>query len=513
MRNTSWFLGIDLGTGSCKSVIVDEKAGILGFALDEYRCDRVQNRWNEQNPRCLLESAIASARNAIAQAGVDSGKCAGLSIGGALHSLLALDGHGDPLTGVITWADGRAVKQAETVRRQPVAERLYQQSGCPIHGMYPLYKIMWLKEHLPDVFRKAWKYVTAKEYVFARLTGEYRVDYCLAAGSGLLNTHSLDWDPLCLDAAGIRCNQLSALDSPLTVHHGLDPQAAREMGIRQDLPVVLGSSDAANSSLGAGAVFPWQATCMIGTSGAYRALCPGPILDPKARTWCYAVDKGHWLIGGAINNGGIALSWLRDCLNQALSRSSESSSLSLEDVLSLSGRSPAGAGGVICLPFLAGERSPNWNMNARAAFFGFSLAHGAPHLCRALLEGIAFRFKNLNQVLSEVGVDVRQVIASGGFIRSDFWLQLITDTLNREMIVPEWGETSCLGAAFWAMLGTGHANTLEDVKDFVKPGSLRHPRKENAVVYDRIYPIYINLYQTMSRNFDEIAGLQCELKT
>ena len=306
MTDSTWFLGIDLGTGSCKSVVIDGNADILGFGVGEYTGSDVHDRWQEQNPRELLQAAITSVRNALARAETDPNQCAGLSIGGALHSLLALDRSGEPLTGVITWADGRAVDQAEAVRGQPLAARLYEKTGCPSHGMFPLYKIMWLRENRPEVFRNAWRYVSAKEYVFACLTGEYRVDYCLAAGSGLLNTHSLAWEPLCLDAAGIRREQLSAPGSPLTIHKGLDPEMARQMGIRPDVPVVLGSSDAANSNLGAGAVLPWQATCMIGTSGAFRVLCPQPILDHQARSWCYVVDEAHWLVGGAINNGGVA---------------------------------------------------------------------------------------------------------------------------------------------------------------------------------------------------------------
>jgi gluconokinase len=511
MTDSAWFLGIDLGTGSCKSVVIDESADVLGFGIGEYAGTDTHDRWQEQNPRMLLKAAVASVKNALARAGVDADKCSGLSIGGALHSLLALDRHGEPLTGAITWADGRAVHQAEAVRRKPLAAGLYTHTGCPCHGMYPLYKIMWLRKNRPEVFRNTWRYVTAKEYVFARLTGEYLVDYCLAAGSGLLNTHSLSWEPLCLDAAGIRQDQLGVPASPLTVHNGLDPDAARQMGIRRDVPVVLGSSDAANSNLGAGAVLPWQATCMIGTSGAYRVLCPQPILDRHARSWCYVVDQAHWLVGGAINNGGVALSWLRDCLNQVLSDSAAAPPLSFEDVLTLASRSPAGSGGVICLPFFTGERSPHWNLNARAAFFGMSLSHGVAHLSRALVEGIAFRFKSLSDVLDDVGVAVKQIIASGGFTQSEFWLQVVTDVLNREMVVPPWGETSCLGAAYWAILGTGGAESLEGLTDFVKPGRSCLPRKENAALYRRIYPLYLRLYRAASGNFEDIARLQQEL--
>jgi gluconokinase len=512
MKRSSWFIGIDLGTSSCKSIVVDEEARVLGFSSAGYSGLQAQDRWQEQDPRQLLKAVIASARGAVTESGVRPEECTGLSIGGALHSVLALDDHGDPLTGVMTWADGRAVEQSRALRGLPVASRLYQETGCPSHGSYPLYKIMWLRDKRREVFEKTWRYVSAKEYVFAGLTGEYLVDYCLAAGSALLNTRTLRWNALCLDIAGIREDQLSPLCGPLTVRKGLNPVLAREMGIREDVPVVVGSSDATNSNLGAGAVNPSQATCMVGTSGAFRVISPRPILDDKARSWCYAIDGGHWLVGGAINNGGVALSWLRDCLNQVAPPVSAHPLLSFEDVIALAAGAKAGAGGVICLPFFAGERSPNWNLNARAMFFGMTLEHGVQQLARALLEGIAFRFRSLKEVLVDIGVEVRQIIASGGFTKSKLWLQVMADALDRELWIPLWGETSALGAAFWALLSARGGERLEEAGDFVKLGNSCRPDPESVEIYNRIYPVFERLYQSLGKSFDQVAELQAKLR-
>jgi gluconokinase len=230
-------------------------------------------------------------------------------------------------------------------------------------------------------------------------------------------------------------------------------------------------------------------------------------LDPKARSWCYAIDAAHWLVGGAINNGGVALSWLRDCLNQAQVRQP----LTFEDVLALAGRAPVGSGGLVCLPFFAGERSPNWNLNARAVFFGMSLTHEARHLARALLEGIAFRFKSLLAVLTEVGLDVRQIVASGGFTQSELWLQVMADALGRELSVPERGETSALAAAFWPFISMGGAASFSEIRNWVQFSRVQQPVPEHAAVYDRIYPLYTELYRSLTGAFDEAARLQHEL--
>jgi gluconokinase len=510
MKHSDWFIGIDLGTGSCKSIVVDEQARVLGFASAEYSGLQAQDRWQEQDPKELLKAAIDSAGGAVAASGVRAEACAGLSVGGALHSVMALDSQGDPLTGVITWADGRAVEQTKALRGLPLARQLYEETGCPVHGMYPLYKVMWLRDKRRDVFEKAWRYVSAKEYVLSRLTGEYLVDYCLAAGSAFLHTRTLRWNPLCLEMADIREDQLSTPCSPFTVRRGLNPEFAREIGVREDVPVVVGSSDAANSNLGAGAVHAWQATCMVGTSGAFRVISPRPILDEKARSWCYAIDEGRWLVGGAINNGGVALSWLRDCLNQTVSPPGPG--LSFEDVIALAGAAKAGAGGVICLPFFAGERSPNYNLNARALFFGMTLEHGVSHLARSLLEGIAFRFRTLKEVLTDVGVAVKEILASGGFTKSPLWLQVMSDALDRELRIPTWGETSALGAALWALLSARGEEALEKAGNFVELGDSCRPNPESVEIYNRIYPVFVQLYQSLEKSFDDVSELQKTLK-
>jgi gluconokinase len=509
---TPWFLGIDLGTGSCKSVVVDEAAHILGFGVSDYQSDSVQSKWREQDPNAMIGGMVRSVRAAVSDAGVSEKQCAGISLGAALHGILAVDRNGDPLTGVMTWADDRASAQARKAKETGAAESLYEETGCPIHWMYPLYKIQWIREKTPEVFRQADRFISAKEFFVKRMVGDYFVDYSLAAGSGLLNTHSLNWSQTACDLTGIDSGRLSALCGPTETFNRITSEIADAMGIPSDTPFVLGSSDAVNSNLGAGAVHPWQSTCMVGTSGAFRIISPKPVLDQSARSWCYAVDKDKWLVGGAINNGGVALSWLQDMFNSAMSTASENRLLTFNDLIDLAGQAEAGAGGVICLPFFAGERSPYWNLNARAMFLGLTLQHDARHIARSLLEGVAFRMRSINEVVCEISEDIRQVRASGGFTRSPLWLQIVTNAFNRELSVPAWGETSSLGAAFWAMLGTGALSSFESIGDLVPLDRTYRPEADAAAIYDRVFEIYKSLYTTISPSFETIAGLQKELK-
>lgn len=495
-NNKPWFLGIDLGTGSCKTVVVGPEAQILGLGVGHYAVQENGARFVEQDADNLYGGLIESVRAALDSAGVLPTACEGLSVGGALHSLVAVNDSGEALTGVYTWADGRAGEQAARWRGTENGQVLYDHTGCPPHAMYPLYKLIWLRENEPLVFRQAYRFGSAKEYAVARLTGKWVVDYNLAAGTGLLDALTLDWHPQALELAGISAEQLSPLGEPQLRVAGLVPEAARMLGLPSGVPVILGASDAVNSNLGAGAVEPWQATCMIGTSGAYRVIANRPVLDPRRRSWCYAIDPEHWLVGGAINNGGLAFTWLREVLGQENS---------FERLLDLAGEVEAGAGGVVCLPFFAGERSPNWNLEARAAFVGLTQNHDTRHLARAVLEGICLRMRSLQLVLQDLGLDIRQVRASGGFTQSDLWVQVMADVLNRELILPAFGETSSLGAAAWPLVAAGVLPNLAALEAHVQLDREIRQRPEQAAVYDRLYALYERLYSAISLEFSSLA--------
>ena len=504
-KRTDWFLGIDLGTGSCKSVIIDAQAKQLGFGAGSYAKRENTGQWEAQDPQELLSAMIQSVRTAIQDAGLNPSACQAFSIGGAYHSLIAIDSSERPLTGVITWVDDRATKQAQAVRDSHYAKEIYQQTGCPVHSMYPLYKLIWLREKQPQLFKQAARFISAKGYVLKHLTGEYMIDFGVAAGSAMLNTHTLEWNALSLELAGIRSNQLSPLVSPRQIVKGINPELAAQMGIPKETPLVLGSADAVNSSLGAGAVLPGQATCMIGTSGAFRIIAPRPKLDEQARSWCYAIDEGHWLVGGAINNAGLALTWLRDAFNQMLQSQMKDSRFSFDDLVASALQVPPGADGLICLPFFAGERSPYWNMNARGVFFGLTLNHDARHMARALMEGVAYRLRSLRDVLGDLGADVKEIRASGGFTHSDLWPQIIASVLDHDLAIPASGETSSLGAAFWALLGSGVVEHFEDLHPLVQVTKKYHPEQKDARLYDKLYELYMDLYFQLGEAFERIS--------
>jgi len=506
-RSKEWYVGVDLGTGSCKSVIIDARARILGFGAGDYSKNEAPTGWKEQDPETLVDAFIRAVRNAIDRAAVSPRACRGISVGGAFHSLIAIDKSRRPLTGISTWVDPRAVSQAQAVRARADADRFYRQTGCPVHSMYPAYKLIRLREENPHIFIRVARFVSAKAYIIERLTGRFMIDFSVASGSGMLNIHDLNWNTESLQLAGITPEQLSTVASPWTVINGIDPDFAAALGISKHVPLVLGSSDAANSSLGAGAVHSDCATCMVGTSGAYRIIAKKVVLDSAGRSWCYALDPDHWLVGGSINNGGIVLSWLREALNRAVPSGHKAAKLSYDELINRAVGINAGADGLICLPFLTGERSPNWNMNARGVFFGLTLDHSLDHMTRALLEGVAFRLRSVAEVLDEIGCETNEIRVSGGLTGSELWPQIIASVLDLQLHIPRWGETSSLGAALWALLGTGEIDGFERIEELIPLERSYSPLAADAQRYNELYRVYKALYTALGPSFDKIADL------
>ena len=493
---TDLYIGVDLGTGSCRCAIVDNKVKLIEFEIGDYKSNNISGKWIEQDPEAIFECFVEVVSRAVAKAKdkYPKRRFQGISIGGALHNIMALSPKSEPLTGVMTWADTRAFPQAEKVKAISKGKSFYNETGCPPHAMYPVFKIGWLGENQLDIYQKASKFISAKEYVVFRLTGELMVDTSVASGSGFLNVHTLDWNPSSLAIAGIGRDKLSTLCTPMTIIPELIPHVANTIGIPATTPLVLGASDAFASSIGSGAVNSWQATCMVGTSGALRVFSEYPWLDKKSRSWCYCIEEGRWLIGGAINNGGLAFAWLRNLVNKYL----PNEEFSFDDLMNLAEKVKPGANDLLCLPFFSGERSPNWNEHARAAFYGLTLEHDLSHMSRAIIEAICFRIRSLLDILSDSPIKINQVKASGGFTKSNLWLQIMSDVLNKELIVPAVGETSCLGTTFWVLKNHGVINNYQEFGDLIPNGKIFEPDRKESEVYQDIYQKYLQLYSNVS---------------
>ena len=251
-------------------------------------------------------------QEAIAKASISPSDIEAMSFSSVFHSLIAVDATGRPLTNVITWADNRSWLQTERLKTSPAGHALYLRTGTPLHSMSPLTKLIWLREEESEIFYRAAKYISIKEYILYQLFGRYIVDYSVASATGLLNLRSLTWDEEALNLAGVQQDQLSELVPTTHILQGMDSRYSEAMGLMIGTPVVIGAGDGVLANLGVGAVESGQFNVTIGTSSSVRTVTPAPKTDPKGRTYCYALTEEHWVVGSPSNSGGMMLRWFHD---------------------------------------------------------------------------------------------------------------------------------------------------------------------------------------------------------
>ncbi|MGK4062981.1 gluconokinase [Weissella paramesenteroides] len=502
-----YLIGVDLGTTSTKVVLFDTKGHVIASANKGYKLYRDAPDMAEEDLDEIWE-AFTDAMAQVTRAAKD-GKILGVSFSSAMHSLIAFDADWQPLTRVITWADARAVKYTEELKSNGIGQEIYSKTGTPIHPMAPLSKLLWLKNEHTDIYNNAVHYLGIKEFLFNRLFGANKMDYSIASGTGLFNIFNLDWDEQALSVTGITKEQLPEPVDPYTIETGMDPQYAAEMGLDVDTPFIYGAGDGPLSNLGVNAIQPGVAAVTIGTSGAIRVVTDAPKIDPKGRTFTYALDKDHWVVGGPVNNGGDVFRWARDNMFDSEKSTAELLEIDSYDLLTeIASKIPAGADGLLFHPYLGGERAPIWDANARGSFFGLTHNHTRAHMVRAVLEGIIFNIYMVSLALEEVVGDLSAIQATGGFARSPLWRQMAADIFEQPVTVPTAFESGALAATVMAQKALGLIDNLEVIGDMIGEANTYQPNPENYDAYRELTPIFIRLSRQLQTEYKAIADYQ-----
>jgi len=491
-------LGIDIGTGSTKAVAV----GVDYHAFDSsqffYSTSTPKTGYSEQDPeqiweafqQCISELTTKLGENPLA-----------ISLSTAMHSLIAVDESGRALSPMMTWADSRSAAIADELLASPLGMELYHLTGTPIHSMSPLCKIIWIKENEPEFFKKVHKFISIKEFIWYRLFQTFEVDYSIASCTGLMDVQQLTWSDKALATAGITEVQLSSL---VPSGHSRRGHAASQslQFLDPQTPFVIGASDGCLANLGTGAVRPGVAALTIGTSGALRVASHQAVLNEKAMTFSYRLDDDIFINGGPINNGGIALKWhLKN-----LYRKTELTDEDYDDALGQMEKVEPGAGGLLFLPYLQGERAPIWDSKSCGTFFGMRVTHLNPHFTRAVVEGVCFALNDVLQSLSASGQLITQLNVSGGFVSSPAWLQILADITGKKLVLATTEDASAVGAAYLA------AKALGISAEYPKPD--RHeiteikPDPENHEKYRQYFKLYKNLYSSLKGLMGELDVIQ-----
>jgi gluconokinase len=465
-------IGVDIGTTNVKAFALGDDGRILARAVRPTRTLAPFPGAAEQSPRRVFRQTVEVIREAGAGCRA-FGPPAGLAFSGAMHSLIALDARGRCLTNAWLWSDGRAGVSYRSLRQSEIGKDIYRRTGTPIHPMSPFVKLLFLREALTGVFQRARLYLGIKDFVLRELLGEAVGDASLASTTGLLNLVSGRWDELALGATGIPADRLPLVVSPSAVFRLPGPSAAA-LGLPAGLPVIPGGSDGAMANLGSGAAGPEMLAVSIGTSAAVRLTLASPHLDPSGRTFCYRLDDRRFIAGGASNNGGNVLEWL--------GRQVFRSRGALPRILAQASRVAPGCDGLICVPYLHGERAPVWDTAAAGSYHGLNHRHGRSHLARAAVEGVVLNLRQIAEALPQRAA-CRRLALSGGAAQHPLWQRVVADVfgLPVELASPDSADASVLGAVMLAREALG----LEPMPE-PKPALILEPDSAAEAGYEAV---------------------------
>lgn len=498
-------IGLDLGTTSVKALALDAAGKTHGVAAHDAKARRHPSGRVEQDPHLVYAAATSCIREVAAEAVTAGLSVSGIATSAAMHSLMAVDADGNALTGAVTWGDLRATEQARTLKRDEDWLSIYKRTGVPVHVMTPLPKLMWFRDNEPELFESAARWVSIKEYLQFRFCGEWFIDYSTASTSGLLGLESLSWDQGLLAMLGLEEARLAPPVASTHVGGTITGAVAEDLGVADGCRVIAGGSDGALANIGVGAISDGVVACSIGTSGAVRVFSSRPLLDEQGRLFCYPFDEQHYLVGGPINNGGVALQWIRDRFFpeflEAELDGGRGAYAALDD---LAESVPAGADGVIFLPYLLGERAPYWDPEARGVLFGLTMAHGRRHLIRATLEGVIYQMDLVLKLMEGLIGDVEELRVTGGFARSTTWCQMMADVTRKRVLVPVSEHGSAIGAATVALGAIGAADPWSLVD--VEHGPRYEPDATNSEMYATTAARFARLYEILSPEFESAAS-------
>ena len=493
-----YVIGIDIGTGSTKAVAVSGTAKVLEVCQASYPTLQPQPTYSEQDADVICNAVVKCITDLTAA--VDDVPIA-VVLSSAMHSILLTDESGKPLSNMITWADNRSATIAESLRRSAEGELIYNESGTPIHAMSPLCKIIWMKEHEPELFRKAARFISIKTYIWFRLFGLYETDFAIASAMGLFNIKDNRWNDRSLKLCGLTADHLG--DVVPTDHSRV---AGNELAMRLKLTpstlFVIGSSDGCLANVGSFATTPGTAALTIGTSGAIRVAGERPTLNYRAMIFNYKLFDDLFISGGPINNGGVVLKWYAEKFLQR----TLASEADYEKLLEAIADTEPGANGLIFLPYLLGERAPIWNSEASGSFFGIRNYHTQAHFTRAVVEGISMALYTILLEMETAGLVIEKVHVSGGFVHSSAWLQILADMFDKPIVLIHDEDASAIGAA---LIGLGVAGLMDNQHfDADTSRTTFMPRPEFRSVYDITSNAFRALYNKMTVEMEALGTLR-----
>lgn len=494
-------LAIDIGTSSCRAIVFSTDGLVVATQQEIYDVLMPKPGWQEQDPDVIFDAVIRTVGACLSQKPFMLEKLAGIGFSSQMYSVFPVDTTGKPLLHSIIWADSRSEKQADALREEFGFRYFYEKTSCPHNSIYPLAKIRWIREEEPEIFAKAARFISIKDYVLEKFIGRYVADFSSASASGLVNIFDHVWEKRALDAIGITTAQLPELADVMSIYPFSNKALAATWGIPINLPVVIGAGDGPLANLGSGATDVGDINIDFGTSGAARTIVKNPSADEKGRLWCYGLTKDTWALGGILNNVGNLYQWFAESI---VFYGVPKGSADLNYLNKLAADCPAGANGLYFLPFIRKARSPYWDNDLRGTIYGLNPSHDLRHISRAMVEGVAFNMKSIVDALRENTPVRGRTLFTGGLSQAEVWGQTLSNVLGERLLLPSSKEGSAGGAAILAMFALGLKTKLEPLSG-QKELSVYEPDPDLYERYLRLYKNYTQVCATVKELNSRIA--------
>ncbi len=485
-------LGIDIGTSSTKAVLIQPGGQCVGLGTHTYPVETPRPGWAEQRPENWMKAVILATRYALQQAGSSPEAIRGIGLSGQMHGTVCLNADGHPVRPAIIWADQRSGREVRWVRETLGKARLAEWTGNPLATGFMLASWLWIRRHEPEALAETATLLLPKDYVRYRLTGEKGAEPSDASSTLLFDPRGRTWSTPLAETLALDAGKLPPVSPSADVAGGLLPSMAERLGLEAGTAVIFGGSDQAMQALGNGLIEPGTLSATIGTGGQLFAPTTKPVVDPELRmhSFCHVLPD-RWHVETAILSAGLALRWLRD---QVLHLNAYG------PMADAAAQIPPGAGGLLFQPYLAGERTPYMDPEVRGSFIGLTRRHSQSHMVRALMEGVVFALRQGMDLMSELGVPIARVLASGGATRHPLWLHLQADIFDRPIHRTTTAEAAAKGAAMLAGIGVGIYRSGQDAvcRAVQHHPEVIEPDPRRVTRYAELYPIYCDLYQALA---------------
>ncbi len=500
----------DLGTTGNKATLYNAEGTLVGSAFYAYSTEYAHTGWAEQNPDDWWQAVCTSTRQLLRETGVRGDDIACITFSGQMMGCVPLDRQAKPLRKAIIWADQRSVEQERWVGERIPAADVYRITGHRLSASYSLCKMLWLRDHQPEVYRQTYRFVHAKDSIVARLTGAFVTDPSDGSSMNLYDLENGVWSERILNAALVDPAQLPDLRPSTDVVGEVLAGIADEVGVAAGTPVVIGGGDGACATAGAGCVREGIAYNYIGSSSWIALASPHPIYDPDLQTFTFGhVIPGMFMPAGTMQAAGASYQWTRDQLCPVEVQSAASLHISPYELMNLGAeQSPIGANGLLFLPYLMGERSPRWNTRARGAFIGLTIRHTRADMIRAVLEGVTMNLRVILDAFRAQGTQIGVMRVIGGGARGRFWNQIMANLygmpVHRLALLEE---ATSLGAALAGGVGVGLYSDFSMIERMNPVVEVIEPNPAAQAAYERIYPVFEAAYRALLPVYDQLAAL------